>query len=199
MIKYFLKAKHWQLFLITFGIPFTLQIVMMVSIFSNFQINTNPDPLIFLNYMKFYPLIMIISITISFAWFWSVAIGLQGKIPLDVKMKVKKFKIFFFSPFVYFLIFMVFFYIGSNNLFNINQDATFRSIGLIFAIVLPLHLFSMFCMLYILYFTAKTIKTVELQKEVKFADFVGEFFLIWFYPIGIWIIQPKLNKLISEN
>jgi hypothetical protein len=38
------------------------------------------------------------------------------------------------------------------------------------------------------------VKTIELQREVTFSDFAGEFFLIWFYPVGIWIIQPKVNK-----
>jgi hypothetical protein len=56
----------------------------------------------------------------------------------------------------------------------------------------------MFCIFYTLYFVAKTFKTVELQREVKFSDFAGEFFMIWFYPIGIWIIQPKINKMIEE-
>ena len=35
----------------------------------------------------------------------------------------------------------------------------------------------------------------ELQKEATFNDFVGEFFLIWFYPIGIWFVQPEINKV----
>jgi hypothetical protein len=63
------------------------------------------------------------------------------------------------------------------------------------AIILPLHLFAMFCIFYCLYFVAKTIKTAELQREVSFSDFVGEFFMLWFYPIGIWILQPKINQI----
>ena len=66
-------------------------------------------------------------------------------------------------------------------------------------IIIPLHLFSMFCIFYSLYFVAKTYKTVELQRQVSFSDFAGEFFMIWFYPIGIWIIQPKLNKIIENE
>jgi hypothetical protein len=40
---------------------------------------------------------------IFFGWFWSVAIGLQEKVPENITMKVKKFKIFFFIPMVYIL------------------------------------------------------------------------------------------------
>jgi len=85
-----------------------------------------------------------------------------------------------------------------NGLINSGSEPNSGLLGGIFAIIIPLHLFSMFCIFYTLYFVAKTFKTVELQREVKFSDFAGEFFLIWFYPIGIWIIQPKINKFIED-
>jgi amino acid permease len=65
-------------------------------------------------------------------------------------------------------------------------------------LVVLLHLFSMFCTFYSLYFVAKTYKTVELQREVSFSDFAGEFFMICLCPIGIWIVQPKINKMIED-
>jgi hypothetical protein len=69
----------------------------------------------------------------------------------------------------------------------------------IFALIVPLHLFSMICMFYCLYFNAKALKTVEWQKPVTFKDFAGEFFLLWFFPIGVWIIQPRLNNLFGDQ
>lgn len=68
----------------------------------------------------------------------------------------------------------------------------------IFAFIAPLHLFSMFCMFYCGYFNAKALKAVETKKPVTFSDYVGEFFLIWFFPIGIWIIQPRINKIFED-
>jgi len=53
----------------------------------------------------------------------------------------------------------------------------------------------MYCIFYLMYKAAKTIKTAEVQKPVSFGDFAGEFFLLWFFPIGIWFLQPKINKL----
>jgi hypothetical protein len=64
-----------------------------------------------------------------------------------------------------------------------------------FSMIFPLHLFSTFSMFYIIYHAAKTIKTVNAQKQVTFSDFIEEFFLIWFFPIGIWFIQPKINAI----
>ncbi|HMQ60497.1 MAG TPA: hypothetical protein PKE06_07510 [Flavilitoribacter sp.] len=45
-----------------------------------------------------------------------------------------------------------------------------------------------------MYIAAKTLKSVELQRNVVFGDFIGEFVLIWFQFTGVWFIQPKLNK-----
>jgi hypothetical protein len=198
MIERFLKAKHWQLFLLTFGIPIIFQIVMMGSMFSVFATQTNPNPEMIFNYMKFFPIIMILFMTIFFGWFWSVAIGLQKKVPVNITMKVKKFKIFLFIPMVYILFIMIFVSFTMNGIINNGKEPNIGLLGSMFAIIVPLHLFSMFCIFYTLYFVAKTFKTVELQREVKFSDFAGEFFMIWFYPIGIWIVQPKINKMIEE-
>jgi hypothetical protein len=198
MTDKFLKARHWQLFLLTFGIPMILQFIMMGVIMSNIGTDTNPDPTIMFDYMKFFPIMMIILIGAFFGWFWSVAIGLQCKVPTNVKMKVKKFKIFFFVPMAYLLFIMLFIGVSINGLMTGETEPGGGLIASLFVIIIPLHLFSMFCIFYSLYFVAKTFKTVELQREVSFSDFAGEFFMIWFYPIGIWIIQPKINKMIEE-
>lgn len=198
MTEKFLKAKHWQLFLLTFGIPMGFQFIMMGSMISNIGTSTNSDPTIMFNYMKLFPIIMLVFMGIFFGWFWSVAIGLQNKVPESVKMKVKKFKVFFFIPMVYMLLITLFMLISMNGLMTNGTEPSGALIGILFAIIVPLHLFSMFCIFYSLYFVAKTFKTVELQREVSFSDFVGEFFLIWFFPIGIWFIQPKINKMIEK-
>ncbi len=198
MTERFLRAKHWQLFLLIFGIPIIFQMLLMGSMFSNLATKTSPDPEIMFNYLKYFPIIMILFLAFYFGWFWSVAIGLQKKVPENVTMKVKKFKIFFFIPMVYILCFMIFFAFTMDGLINNRSEPNAGLIGSMFAIIIPLHLFSMFCIFYTLYFVAKTFKTVELQREVKFSDFAGEFFMIWLYPIGIWIIQPKINKMIEE-
>lgn len=195
----FLKAKHWQLFSLLFGIPMIFQIVMMGSLFVNLASGNAQNPLFMLGYLKFFPIMMIIFMGVFFGWFWSIAIGLQKNIPEGIKMKTTKFKVFFFIPMIY--IFLISLGIGaamSGLTSGGNKLDPSLLIG-VMGIVFPLHLFSMFCIFYSLYFVAKTIKTVELQRETKFDDFVGEFFLMWFYPIGVWIIQPKINKMVEED
>ncbi len=199
MIGLFLRAKHWQLFVLMLGIPSVYQAYFMSQIWG-FQ--SQPEPVVgkegftqVLNeefiQLDFFPYVMIFFVLVFFGWFWSIAIGLQKNIPKEIKMKVKKFKVFFFIPFFYILFLLI--YMGG--LFSGITTHGLLNSGWIIAIILPLHLLSMFCIFYSMHFVAKTIKTVELQRKVGFGDFVGEFFLLWFYFIGIWFIQPKVNKL----
>lgn len=199
MIDKFLKAKHWQLFLLTFGIPIIFQFIMMDSMISNIGTESKSELIMTSDYMNFFPIIMVIYMGVLFGWFWSISIGLQTKIPENIKMKTKKFKIFFFIPLVY--IFFISLFIGE--VFSgIKLNGTEPSVGYVIGmigIILPLHLLSMFGIFYSIYFVAKTLKTVELQKEVNFGDFASEFFMLWFYFIGIWIIQPKINKIVKNK
>lgn len=138
-----------------------------------------------------FPVIMIIYSGLFFGWFWSIAIGLQKRVPESVIMKVKKFKTFFFIPIIYIVLISLFIGFSISGISS-NGNLSASMVGAVFiAGVLILHLFLMFCIFYSLYFVSKTIKTVELQREVNFGDFIGEFFMLWFYPIGIWFIQPK--------
>ncbi|AYB30315.1 hypothetical protein [Chryseolinea soli] len=199
----FLKAKHWHLFLLTFGIPMIFQFVMMGTMFASIAGGTQPpDPSEIFNFFKFIPVLMILFMGTLFGWIWSIAMGLQDKVPAGVKMKTTKFKIFFFIPIVYLLLFSVGISMMMSALPVMIENGGKPNIGLIgsmIGIIFPLHFFVMFCIFYCNYFVAKTFKTVELQRETTFSDFVGEFFMIWFYPIGIWIIQPKVNKMAESD
>ena len=200
-MKRFLLAKHWQLFLLTFGLAIIFDIVIFTTAFGQMA---KGNSLAFFNVFKFFPLIMLIYVGITFGWFWAVGITLQNKVPETVTMKTTKFKIFFTIPFVYILLITIFLGILFFPLLNSPNSgngffAAGYQMGIISIIIIPLHLFSMFGILYCLYFAAKTLKTIELQREVTFSDFAGEFFLIWFFPIGIWFIQPRINRLMQED
>jgi hypothetical protein len=179
-----------------FGIPILLQIVIMISVFSNTDLN-GTEPYGILNLMKIFPIIMTLYVGLFFGWFWSIGIGLQKYIPIEINMKIKKFKIFFFIPLIYFLFLLG---IIGTSFYGISSgdNAAGGIVGKMLFAVLPIHLFSMFCMFYMLYFVSKTIKTTELKRDVTFSEFIGEFFMIWFFPIGIWFIQPRINKIVAK-
>lgn len=199
MINKFLKAKHWQLFFLMIGLPLLLQFVTMGLIMLNVSTGGNPEQTIMISMLTLFSITMIIHSGLFFGWFWSIAIGLQVKMPPSVKMKVKKFKTFFFVPLAYIVLISVFIGVSLGGLLATEKGTNSELMGVFVSSGLILHLFSMFCIFYSLYFVSKTIKTVELQREVNFGEFIGEFFMIWFYPIGIWIIQPKINKMVEEE
>ena len=64
---------------------------------------------------------------------------------------------------------------------------------------MPLHFAAMICTFYAMIIAAKALKSTELNKKATVSDFLGEFFLIWFFPIGIWILQPRIHKLINNE
>ena len=189
----FLTLKHWQLFVLLVGVPLIVEFIMFGFVFSH------RDPRFFL---YFFPFLMILSLGLFFSWFYTLGANLFKRLPETAKMNLTKFKIFLFIPVVYILFFMVFMFGMFSNISSGGQPGPVRGEQpglIIFAVIFPLHLFCMFCMFYCLYFNAKALKTVELQKPVTFSDFAGEFFLLWFFPIGVWIVQPRINKLFDTG
>jgi len=164
----FLSAKHWQLFIIFCGSAFLSDFVTTFSIFFN-----------------------LLGVGVYLAWMYAISVGMQKMVPPPAKMNVTLFKVFFFIPAIYFILILIV------------MDYFTKSFGGPFSgrnalIIVPVHLFSMFCIFYCLYFLAKAIKTVELQRVVTFSDFFPEFLLAWFFPIGVWILQPRINKIIKQ-
>jgi hypothetical protein len=185
MMTKFLILKHWQLFGLLIGIPMLIQFITIGLVI------TSNDPTIM---FYFFPIMMILLIGLFFGWFYSLGTNLHKKLPLTAPMNLTKFKIFLLIP----ILNMVLISIIMATMFSDFPTDRQPNFG-IFTLIIPIHLYSMFCIFYCLYFNAKALKAVELQKPVTFSDFAGEFFLIWFFPIGIWILQPRINKLFAKT
>ncbi|NNG01128.1 MAG: hypothetical protein HKM93_17185 [Desulfobacteraceae bacterium] len=65
--------------------------------------------------------------------------------------------------------------------------------------LLPLHIVSIMSNIFALYFTAKLIVTVERKRKVRFQDYTGTFIAAWFYVVGIWFLQPRINNIFRNN
>ena len=208
MIEKFLKAKHWQLFLLLFALPFIIYIGWLVSFFSDFiteiEYNSNEFPAEMFDGIMYMLVLMLIPMFVQLGWFYSMAIGLQKKLPEGMTMKVNLFKVFFIIPIIFTLFYFLFLSMLFGNFERI-EDLEYlgdSEIGLMIAGIfffILLSLFVSFCTFYQYWFIAKTIKSAELQKEATFSEFVGEFFLVWFYAIGVWILQPMANKLMNSD
>lgn len=56
-----------------------------------------------------------------------------------------------------------------------------------------------FAILYCLAFPAKLLNCIETGKEVSMGQYLGDFFLVFFLPIGIWFLQPRINKVVENE
>ncbi len=185
-MTFLLRLKHWQLFLMTWGIGLGINIVTMGN----------------LEYLMIaFPIMMIFFVIGTYGWVWAIAVGLHSLLPENVKLKVTLFKVLFSIPIIYIMAILVFI---STQSFLIGQygdaspgfgiEPAFGIIGII-----VLHLGSICIAIWGFRFAAKTLRSVELGREAHFSDYMGEFFLIWFSIVGYWVIQPRLNKLIENN
>jgi len=51
-------------------------------------------------------------------------------------------------------------------------------------------------LVYVTGYTAKRIAEVEyFPLKVSLIDYVGSIIAIWFFPIGVWFLQPRLNQI----
>lgn len=61
--------------------------------------------------------------------------------------------------------------------------------------LLPMHMFSMVGIFYGIWYTARQLKSLLENEDADFMIFSSTFFLLFIFPIGIWLIQPEVNQL----
>lgn len=189
MFEKILKAKHWQMFILIYGFPGSY--ILIVGMMQELGIDPKFNLFVF-------PILLLFSIIPLFLMFWSIGIKLNKKAPSHVKINLKKFKIAFFVPLIYILtlISYLLFSLFYNNILNeINLGVILKII--LFGMILIFAFLSIYSMFYMFYFCAKTIRSIELKREAVFSEFNGEFLLFWFYIVGVWILQPKLNDIVN--
>ena len=60
--------------------------------------------------------------------------------------------------------------------------------------ILPFHFLAIFSGLILLFLGSGSLTKYERKKNLEtFGDF-GNFFLLWFFIFGVWILQPKINQ-----
>ena len=179
-MRFLLRLKHWQLFLITWGIPIAIYLITL----------SKPEL-----WVKFYPPIMVVLLIGIFGWIWAISTQLHKKLPHEVKLNIRGFKIVFSIP-IFYLIALTF-WMAYHFYFRFPEGSpNIRNFILVIAFI---HFLSMVCILLGLRFAAQTLRSVELGRLAEFSEYAIEFFLIWVSPIGFWILQPRLNKLTEKS
>ncbi|MDY6978278.1 MAG: hypothetical protein SV201_00240 [Pseudomonadota bacterium] len=169
----YLKAKHWQLFTVFFGLIILGQSLMASSI---------------INGDAFNPLLLMIPTLIVgmvfFGWLWAIATACSKVLPNELYSSPG----FMRAGLIYALVYVVF-----SGVFFFGSGPEFPGYMII------MHLLAMAAIFYALGFTAKQLTKLEQKKDVSFYNYSGPFFLFWFFPVGVWFIQPKVNQLLGEK
>lgn len=165
----FLRSKSWQLFLL-----FCLPIIILLAIKPMAKESMNIVQLLSLPFTIIY-----------FLWIWTLGTELNKNVEKSIRTSAILFKTSMLFLFFYILGMLL---IGFSEI-NISD---------IFPLLKVVHYPAIFCIFYIYYFVSKNLITVEKSKKAVFSEFTGHIFLLWFFPVGIWIIQPRVNKIFAK-
>ena len=175
--SFFLRAKHWQIFAPLFGLYTTRMAIGMASFPT---VPSSPDALGLAGFL--FGTVMVAAMLCILIWFWSLGSFLSSIVRPVLRLNSAFFRFAVIYPCLYMFAFIPFF-------LDPRPSATWV------AIIVPFHFFAMLCMFYNLYFVSKNLALAETGRAASFYDYAGPFFLIWFFPLGIWVIQPRINRL----
>ena len=198
MIHWFLKAKHWQIFLGYAGIFLLTMILLFSSIFSIIlsvdRISEGPENFLF-PFWIFLPMVLLM--VYDLLYHWNVGGKLHSLIPKPGKFKISYLYWSLAFPVIFiFLIFVGVAIFAITITPEIDNPRPFLT-GMI--ILIPLQLLAMLCQFYRIYFMARAVKSVELGRLARFDECIVECILFWFWIVGIWIIQPRINELYDKS
>ncbi|MBN2890873.1 MAG: hypothetical protein JXL97_03320 [Bacteroidales bacterium] len=174
-MKRLIKLKHWQIF----ALLCTPYIVSIIFWQENFSIGN-------ITALEISVFAGILSLILFFSWILSIGLFLNS-IP-DNPHRFKKWLL---------IISILFCLIGYSDL-NMQRLtlAGGNTPNPLSAIMTPLVFFGIF---YAFYNVPKSLKSIEFDRKAKFPEWIIDALLLFIFPIGIWIIQPRLNKIYAVN
>lgn len=180
--RFFLRAKHWQIFLLLVGIGFIGDVVLVASSIS--ATPQSPEDVAKIGLP--FGIVTVLFMVCFLGWFWSMGTFLSSIVRPALRLKTRFFRFALVYPGLYIFVFIALFQSVTTN-------------PALFLIIFPFHFFAMFCIFYGLYFVSKSLVLAETSRRASFYDYAGPFFLIWFFPIGVWFTQPRINRLYAER
>ena len=166
-MKFFLKIKAWQLFLL-----------ILVPVFLPYPKGVGLIGFLGLNWL--------VPVIVTIAWLYSIGMSVNSRLPNGLKASTLLYNVSFLMPLIYAVLFLLLF-LQSVELFRWPVWFTFIHFAFTIGTV------------YGLWFTAKQYVTFTRNEKVQFADYIETLFLFWFFPIGVWVIQPKINKAFQRE
>lgn len=175
----FLRAKHWQIFVLVWGTYFVGQMVIVGSLPATTETLENP-----LKVGLFSEAVMSPCIVCLMGWLWSMGSFLFSIAKPTLQLNIHVFRFAILYSTLYLLTGLPFFL--SRN-------------PIVETIIVPMHLLTLFSLIYAFYFVSKSLVMEEKSAAVTFNDYALSLFLLFFSLIGIWLIQPRINRLYAQR
>ena len=170
-MTFFLKLRHWELFLML-SLP-TIMSLMFDIPFKRLVVAS----------------IGMFVMIVLFAWMYSIGAWSNARLPPERRRGLLLYALGLAVPIVYVLMYIVLVIPGLESPTPPRQPPQW---------MLPMHMLSMVGVFYGIWFTARQFKSLQESQEADFLIFSSMFFLLFIFPLGIWIIQPNVNQLYHE-
>ncbi|HLP21062.1 MAG TPA: hypothetical protein VK174_12205 [Chitinophagales bacterium] len=134
-------------------------------------------------------------VIIALVWLFYFATSLYEKLPQGHDLNIKTFH----YNFVFVVLSLVANLIFFDGALVIDQD-NYKIYGWWLAIILPWSFYLTYCFfVFIPCFIAKSIATIEQHEVVSFDAYSKDMFLLLFFPVGVWFIHPRVQKIFSST
>jgi hypothetical protein len=172
-MKEIVRLKHWQVFSIV-AIGYIISYVLPTT---NFMIGS-------INSIELAAIVTILTLILLFSYTLTIGLFLN-----NIKNNTYHFKNWILIIAVCCCI-LGYSYL---NLQRLNFDTEFIPFWIGF-ISTPLTFWGLY---YTFYQVAKSLKSVELDRIAKFSECIIDVITIFMLPIGVWFIQPRLNRILK--
>lgn len=218
-MNFLLRIKHWQLFVLTAVIPFLTSlgimlftITKMISALTYARDGQDPS-VIFDAYADTFPMfsVLIVLSLIVVAWRFSVVdFAIRNRLPSTYRLNRGVFLTALLLPVILGLTFSLSTGPMMESMASVIEDTAtsksreipdgFGSMAGYMIVMMPLSLISLLAQFYTYYETGRAIKSAEIGREATLSECLVETILNWFFFIGVWWLQPRVNRMaLSEN
>ncbi|WP_426490254.1 hypothetical protein [Hymenobacter sp. 102] len=159
-----LRAKHWQVFLLTVILLTMMHLTIEDQMFLSGIMGA-------------------VGYCLYFIWFAVLGNTLFPLLPRDADYSL-----------TWFLIDIILVAASLSALLILVDSRSYQAEGIA---TLPM-LYIFFAMLHGPWFLAAALVAVEKKRKPEFGFYFGTLLLFLFWPVGVWFIQPRLNKLLEE-
>ncbi|MDJ0776949.1 MAG: hypothetical protein QNJ85_03730 [Gammaproteobacteria bacterium] len=170
-MTFFLRLRHWELFLML-ALP-TLMCLLFGLPFEGLILAS----------------IALFLFIVLCAWIFSIGAWSNAQLPPERRRGLLLFSAGLVLPIVYVLLYIIL-------ILPVIESGTPPDQPPLW--IFPMHMLSMAGYFYGLWFAAKQFKSLLVSEDADFLIFSSMFFLLFIFPLGVWIIQPNVNQLYAK-